>query len=255
MDVRGCFDLSMAQRYDYLLHPSIPISPPPDASIFYHLESWVAAPDAPSHTHYVSLMEELQRHVTTAAYKLAGGVDLVATSISKPVKQQAIPQAFVAKITKAFLDALYAFLDGLVHLASDESPAVSAAPGVAGELSAPGGRNPLELLDLRDTVSIVPRVMREAGTDCRSGHTVAAGHLELQLPDDVRHPEHDHAAGECLRDFGSGGAEYSHDGRTRAGQDPLRVIREAEGRGRHADPAEWYIGQRYGLVRNPAADR
>ncbi|KAL1705960.1 exocyst complex component Sec5-domain-containing protein [Schizophyllum commune] len=124
-----------------------------DASIFYHLESWVAAPDAPSHTHYVSLMEELQRHVTTAAYKLAGGVDLVATSISKPVKQQAIPQAFVAKITKAFLDALYAFLDGLVHLASDESPAVSAAPGVAGELSAPGGRNPLELLDLRDTVS------------------------------------------------------------------------------------------------------
>ncbi|KAL1683156.1 exocyst complex component Sec5-domain-containing protein [Schizophyllum commune] len=122
-----------------------------DASIFYHLESWVAAPDAPSHTHYVSLMEELQRHVTTAAYKLAGGVDLVATSISKPVKQQAIPQAFVAKITKAFLDALYAFLDGLVHLASDESPAVSAAPGVAGELSAPGGRNPLELLDLRDT--------------------------------------------------------------------------------------------------------
>ncbi|KAL1668690.1 exocyst complex component Sec5-domain-containing protein [Schizophyllum commune] len=122
-----------------------------DASIFYHLESWVAAPDAPSHTHYVFLMEELQRHVTTAAYKLAGGVDLVATSISKPVKQQAIPQAFVAKITKAFLDALYAFLDGLVHLASDESPAVSAAPGVAGELSAPGGRNPLELLDLRDT--------------------------------------------------------------------------------------------------------
>ncbi|KAL1743983.1 exocyst complex component Sec5-domain-containing protein [Schizophyllum fasciatum] len=121
-----------------------------DASIFYHLESWVAAPDAPSHTHYVSLMEELQRHVTTAAYKLAGGVDLVSTSISKPVKQQAIPQAFVSKITKAFLDALYAFLDGLVHLASDESPALSAAPGVAGELSAPGGRNPLELLDLRD---------------------------------------------------------------------------------------------------------
>ncbi|TRM60363.1 exocyst complex component Sec5-domain-containing protein [Schizophyllum amplum] len=122
-----------------------------DANIFYHLESWVAAPDAPSHTHYVTLMEELQRHVTTAAYKLAGGVDLVATSISKPVKQQAIPQAFVSKITKAFLDALYAFLDGLVHLASDESPALTAAPGAAGELSVPGGRNPLELLDLRDT--------------------------------------------------------------------------------------------------------
>lgn len=94
-----------------------------DANIFYYLESWIASPDDPYNTHYLTQMELFQRHITTAAFKIAGGVDLSSNmSLAKPAKQNPIAAAFVQKITKAFLDALYAFLDGLVHLASDESP-------------------------------------------------------------------------------------------------------------------------------------
>lgn len=70
-------------------------------------------------------MDLFQRHVTTAAFKIAGGVDLSSGSLTKPVKQHPIASAFVSKIMKAFLDAIYTFLDGLTLLASDESPIVT----------------------------------------------------------------------------------------------------------------------------------
>ncbi|TFK71888.1 hypothetical protein BDN72DRAFT_837032 [Pluteus cervinus] len=93
-----------------------------DAGLFYYLEAWRSAPGEPGSTHYLILMESFQRHITTSAYRLAGGVDSAASATSKPSKQSPIPQAFIIKITRAFLDTLYAFLDGLVLLASDESP-------------------------------------------------------------------------------------------------------------------------------------
>ncbi|RDB30270.1 Exocyst complex component 2 [Hypsizygus marmoreus] len=119
-----------------------------DARIFYHLETWVASISEASATHYLDQMELFQRHLTTAAFKLAGGVDLNATSLTKPTKQHPVPQAFVAKVIKAFLDALYAFLDGMVLLASDDSPIVTGKMGEA--VKAAIGVNALELLDLRD---------------------------------------------------------------------------------------------------------
>ncbi|KAJ7145330.1 exocyst complex component sec5 [Mycena crocata] len=121
-----------------------------DANIFYYLEEWIASPTDNSATHYLTQMELFQRHVTTAAFKIAGGVDLATASISRPVKQNPIPVAFVSKITKAFLDALYAFLDGLVHLASEESPVVTGKMPLTEAAGGPGGPNPLELLDMLD---------------------------------------------------------------------------------------------------------
>jgi exocyst complex component 2 len=127
-----------------------------DANLFYYLEEWIASPVDTSATHYLTQMELFQRHVTTAAFKLAGGVDLSpsSASISKTVRQNPIPSAFVSKITKAFLDALYAFLDGLVHLASEESPIVTGKMPVTEAAGGPGGPNPLELLDLLDGVCL-----------------------------------------------------------------------------------------------------
>ncbi|KAJ6571717.1 exocyst complex component Sec5-domain-containing protein [Mycena capillaripes] len=121
-----------------------------DANIFYYLEEWIASPTDASATHYLTQMELFQRQVTTAAFKIAGGVDLATASISKPVRQNPIPSAFVTKITKAFLDALYAFLDGLVHLASEESPVVTGKMPRTEAAGGPGGPNPLELLDMLD---------------------------------------------------------------------------------------------------------
>jgi exocyst complex component 2 len=73
------------------------------------------------------------------------------------------------KITKAFLDALYTFLDGLVHLASDDSPAVKkkgkeredTVVVVNSTTSSGTASNPLELLDLTDGVSRNNRFIQE----------------------------------------------------------------------------------------------
>ena len=56
------------------------------------------------------------------------------------------------KIAKAFLDALYAFLDGLVLLASDDSP-ISSGQMLDMETPTLTGSNPLEQLDLKNGVS------------------------------------------------------------------------------------------------------
>lgn len=107
-------------------------------------------------TRYLSHMEHFQRHLTTTAFKLAGGVDLSSSiSLSKPTKQNPVPQVFVTRITKAFLDALYAFLDGLVLLASDESPITTGKTLPDEDESS--GTNHLDLLDLGDGVSLFPQ--------------------------------------------------------------------------------------------------
>lgn len=124
-----------------------------DANILYYLETWVASPSEPSTTVYLSQVELFQRQITTAAFKIAGGIDLSSNmTMSKQIKQNPIAPAFVAKITKAFLDVLYAFLDGLVHLASEESPIVTGTRLIIPDSATITGTNLLELLDLTDTV-------------------------------------------------------------------------------------------------------
>lgn len=92
--------------------------------------------------------------MTTGAFKIAGGVDLTnaATPTSRLIKQNPVSPTFVSRIAKAFLDTLYAFLDGLVHLASDESPKVLEAEGVPDVVPA-SEPNPLELIDVQNAVS------------------------------------------------------------------------------------------------------
>ncbi|KAE9391105.1 hypothetical protein BT96DRAFT_959624 [Gymnopus androsaceus JB14] len=116
--------------------------------------SWVSSPSDPSATHYLTYMELFQRHVTTVAYRLAGGVDLSNSSslMSRGIKQNPIPAAFVTKITKAFIDVLYAFLDGLVRLVEDEREGATNVKGVVptAATSSSNNANTLELLDLSD---------------------------------------------------------------------------------------------------------
>lgn len=71
---------------------------------------------------------------------------------ARAAKQYPVPQEFTGRIVKAFVDAQYAFLDGLVHLASDEGPPARVGPA-ASDAGAISGANRLELLDLSDMVS------------------------------------------------------------------------------------------------------
>lgn len=126
-----------------------------DSNVFYHLENWVGSTIDPYTTVYLSQIRAFQKHITTAAFKVAGGVDLSSSSSSssRARAQNPIANEFVTKITKAFLDSLYAFLDGLVHLASDESP--TTANGARLSMPAVPGTNPLELVKIEEAVSIV----------------------------------------------------------------------------------------------------
>jgi exocyst complex component 2 len=87
-------------------------------------EDWVPSLAEPFITHHPARIELFQRRLTTAAFKIAVGVDPSST-LSRPVNQNAIPQNFISKISKAFLDTIHGFFDGLLLLASDESPAAT----------------------------------------------------------------------------------------------------------------------------------
>ena len=100
-------------------------------------------------------MQTFQKHLTTEAFKIAGGIDLTA-STTKPLKQHRVPGSFITKITKSFLDSLYAFLDGLVLLASEETeykkPLVGSdvLPGTLG--------NRADTIDLANTVGTISSI-------------------------------------------------------------------------------------------------
>ena len=61
-----------------------------------------------------------------------------------------MPLVFINKLTKTFMDAIYAFLDGLILLTTEDSPNIKELDKVKGTPNEMGLHN---LLDLRDAVS------------------------------------------------------------------------------------------------------
>lgn len=98
-------------------------------------------------------MHNFQKQATTCAFKIAGGIEYSGTTSltsTRSSKQNAIAPVFVQKIIKAFLDSLYAILDGLVPLASDESPTEASLLMVDAATSS--GTNSLATLDTDNAV-------------------------------------------------------------------------------------------------------
>ncbi|KAG2066032.1 hypothetical protein BDR04DRAFT_1082425 [Suillus decipiens] len=94
-----------------------------DANYMYALESFTPDPSSLSTTLYLVHLESFMRHLATSAFKIAGGISTDSGSGALRVTQQDIvPPAFTLKITKAFLDAIYAILDGFVVLVAEEAP-------------------------------------------------------------------------------------------------------------------------------------
>jgi hypothetical protein len=155
----------------------------PDAHIFYYLEAWLSNPSEPYTTLYLTQIQSLQRHITTAAFRLAGGLDLTPGASGRPVEQHPVQPAFVQKIVRSFLDALYAFLDGLVHLASEESPIVTGKKPVNADAGTASSTNRLEVLNLADSVCECSlRTTARLLMTITVEYPVASCHLELQLP-------------------------------------------------------------------------
>ncbi|KAG1847630.1 exocyst complex component Sec5-domain-containing protein [Suillus subluteus] len=120
-----------------------------DANYMYTLESFTPDLSTPSTTLYLAHLESFMRHLATSAFKIAGGVSTDSGSgVLRVTQQNIVPPAFISKITKAFLDAIYAVLDGFVVLVAEEAP-----PGVGSIVSAgaPEREGKQELIDLRDS--------------------------------------------------------------------------------------------------------
>lgn len=116
----------------------------------YALESFAPDLSTPSTTLYLANLESFMRHLATSAFKIAGGVSTDSGSgMLRATQQNIVPPAFTSKITKAFLDAIYAVLDGFVVLVAEEAP-----PGVGSIVAAgaPEREGKQELIDLRDSV-------------------------------------------------------------------------------------------------------
>ncbi|KAH9019422.1 exocyst complex component Sec5-domain-containing protein [Lactarius hengduanensis] len=96
-----------------------------DAHSFHYLETWALSSSEPYTTEYLSDVYCFQRQATTWAFKFASGAEAPSSSSSRSGRRP-IPNEFVNKISKAFLDATYAFLDGLVQLATEGSPVTDA---------------------------------------------------------------------------------------------------------------------------------
>jgi exocyst complex component 2 len=178
-----------------------------DAKLFHHLEAWVANPSE-TYTVYLSLIEVFQRQVTTFAFKLAGGIEL-SSSVAKQTRQNPITPALVAKIVKAFIDAMYSFLDGFLFLATRETPTANATAlnekALVSQTSIMAATNRLELLDLDNKVKSLQFVSSSAFKFLVSfvpGHTVAARHVESRLSHPSARSNHDQPIRDCV---------YGHD--------------------------------------------
>jgi exocyst complex component 2 len=124
-----------------------------DAHSFCYLETWALSSSEPFTTDYLSDIQFFQRQLATWTFKFASGAE--ASSSSSRLGRRPIPNEFVIKITKAFLDATYAFLDGLVHLAAEGSPVIDAENIPSVDISTTGKLQAMGLLDTSNVVSYI----------------------------------------------------------------------------------------------------
>lgn len=133
-----------------------------DAQSFHYLETWSLSSSEPHTTEYLSDFQFFQRQVTTWAFKFASSTET--SSSSSRLGRRPIPNEFVIKIFKAFLEATYAFLDGLIYLAVEGSPLTDAEKFLGVDVSTTGRLQPLGPLDTSDVVSYVCLYPRSTST-------------------------------------------------------------------------------------------
>lgn len=108
-----------------------------DAKSFYRLETWQPDPDNSSTTTYLRQVAAFQRFNAISAYRVAGGSEERANALMGANSSTAGPgrgrqdlefgSDFSRKLQTNFLDALYSFLDGLVHVAFADPDTIFAA--------------------------------------------------------------------------------------------------------------------------------
>ncbi|GAA5834893.1 hypothetical protein JCM11251_002055 [Rhodosporidiobolus azoricus] len=118
-----------------------------DAKVFYRLETWRADQDDPAITAYLRQVAAFQRFNSVSAYRVAGGSEERATALlgtssassgasaaaARNRQDIELLSEFQKKVQSAFLDGLYAFLDGLVHVAFSDPETIFNSPPNGGK--------------------------------------------------------------------------------------------------------------------------
>jgi len=127
--------------------------------MLYHNETFSQSISTPHTTHYLAQVETYQRHLTTITYKIAGGggddPSVPSSTLRSSARQQnsssypaVVPMMLVTKVIKGFVESLFAVLDGMMLLASVQSPVVAGGSAMAKGLGLGGGID----VDLKDSV-------------------------------------------------------------------------------------------------------
>ncbi|KAF9976489.1 hypothetical protein BGZ73_008493 [Actinomortierella ambigua] len=89
-----------------------------DAKVFFHHEDWTLNPALPQTTQFISLFFDFQEQCLRSAHRFASIWTATAPGASASENQSArVSAEYTDTIRKGFLDAMFMFLDGLVHLA------------------------------------------------------------------------------------------------------------------------------------------
>ncbi|KAL1921037.1 uncharacterized protein VTP21DRAFT_11672 [Calcarisporiella thermophila] len=121
-----------------------------DAKTFYMLENWTLDHEYKEITAFTRLFFLFQKNCSRNAFKIASLREVGGGEDDKEQKLQLSP-VFVEKIRGAFLDSLYAYLDGLVHLAFSDYVSIEPEDD---EIIAKRGKLDVHSMDCRILITI-----------------------------------------------------------------------------------------------------
>ncbi len=169
--------------------------PPSDSQRFHHLETWERDPKNDPFTLFLSQLQQFQTYATTSVYKIAGGIDVSDSRV--PTKQLPIGRDFSSKIQRAFLDSLYALLDGLELLSRvDYEPVMSKETAQSVATSTASG-----VLLPSDHVRLCQTSHPFRTTDISLGFSDAVSHFDLRQNEQEHHPCYGQSIGICSERF------------------------------------------------------
>ncbi|PWN37481.1 uncharacterized protein FA14DRAFT_14429 [Meira miltonrushii] len=133
-----------------------------DAKIFHRLEDWTLNPEEEATTIFLGEVAAFHTNNARTAYQLAStsGKDNAAASANSTTKAVSsstssstsitIPTEFTLRIKATFVDAIYVFLDGLVHLAFSEYNPLDTTTSVSQKLLVDPSTKQRSVIDVKE---------------------------------------------------------------------------------------------------------
>lgn len=122
-----------------------------DAKIFHRLEDWTMNPEEEATTLFLGEMAAFHSSNARAAYHLARNHSPSKASEQSTVDHAntTLPSEFISRIKATFVDAIYVYLDGLVHLAFSEYNPLDVTTSTSQKLIVDASRQAV-VIDVKD---------------------------------------------------------------------------------------------------------